>query len=98
MTCRSTAQSSLRLVMGIYFEHGNRWALKSRAYLFLSRDNSDLPKIAEEHLPIVKALESGDGRKAGAMLRRHCLTFAKEVMTLESPSSSSERNEARERN
>jgi len=59
-----------------------------RAYLFLTRDNRDLPKMAEEHLPIVKALESGDGRKAGALLRRHCLTFAKEVMTLESPSSS----------
>jgi DNA-binding GntR family transcriptional regulator len=68
-----------------------------RAYLFLTRDNSDLPKIAEEHPPILKALESGDGRKAGALLRRHCLTFAKEVMTLESPSSSPQKGGAGER-
>jgi hypothetical protein len=58
-----------------------------RACLFLTRDNSDPKKIAEEHLPIVKTLEAEDGRKAGALLRRHCLKFAKEVMTLESPSS-----------
>jgi DNA-binding GntR family transcriptional regulator len=66
-----------------------------RAYLFLTRDNRDLPKIAEEHLPMVKALESGDGRKAGALLRRHCLTFAKEVMALESPPSSPQKERGR---
>jgi DNA-binding GntR family transcriptional regulator len=68
-----------------------------RAYLFLTRDNSDLQKIAEEHPPIVQALEAGDGRKAGALLRRHCLAFAKEVMTLESPSSLPQKNGVGER-
>jgi DNA-binding GntR family transcriptional regulator len=58
-----------------------------RAYLFLTRDNSDLPKIAKEHVEMVEALEAGNGRKAGALLREHCLTFAQEVMSLESRSS-----------
>jgi DNA-binding GntR family transcriptional regulator len=52
-----------------------------RAYLFLTRDNSDLPQIAEEHVPIVEALKAGDGRKAGSLLRTHCFRFAKEIIT-----------------
>jgi DNA-binding GntR family transcriptional regulator len=59
----------------------NELGFEIRAYLFLTRDNSDLPQIAEEHVPIVEALEAGDGRKAGSLLRTHCFRFAKEIMT-----------------
>jgi DNA-binding GntR family transcriptional regulator len=54
-----------------------------RAYLFLTRDNRDLPEIAEEHVAMVEALNVGDGKKAGSLLRMHCFRFAKEVMSME---------------
>jgi DNA-binding FadR family transcriptional regulator len=54
-----------------------------RTYLFLTRDNRDLPEIAEEHVAMVEALNVGDGKKAGTLLRMHCFRFAKEVMSRE---------------
>ena len=44
---------------------------------------SDLPEIVESHQPIVDALERGQGREAGLLLRNHAETFLQFVKKAE---------------
>ena len=69
MTCRSIARSRLFIMMMC-----SRWdvlGLEIRTYLLLTRDNSEIRQIENEHIPVLEALEAGDGRKAGLLLRSH---------------------------
>jgi DNA-binding GntR family transcriptional regulator len=49
----------------------NSLAFEVRLHLWLSRSNIDLVSAQEPHWKIIDALEAGDGRCAGELLRRH---------------------------
>lgn len=51
-------------------------AFEVRTHLLLSRGKVDLLKAQEIHWQIIDALERGDGKRAGRLLRTHLLTFA----------------------
>jgi DNA-binding GntR family transcriptional regulator len=49
--------------------------LEVRTRIGLTRMTIDLVEVAESHLPIVEALERGDGDEAGRLLREHAERF-----------------------
>jgi DNA-binding GntR family transcriptional regulator len=49
--------------------------LEVRTRIGLNQLDLDLPAVAETHLPIVEALERGDGERAGSLLRAHAEMF-----------------------
>jgi DNA-binding GntR family transcriptional regulator len=51
-------------------------AFEVRTHLLLSRGKVDLIAAQEIHWQIIDALERGDGKRAGKLLRIHLLTFA----------------------
>ena len=50
-------------------------AFEVRLQLWLSRGKTDLVHVQEEHWNIIAALENGDGRQAGELLRKHVFDF-----------------------
>jgi DNA-binding GntR family transcriptional regulator len=50
-------------------------AFETRTPLTLTRDDLDWPAVAASHVPIVDALEAGDGALAGRLLEAHARTF-----------------------
>lgn len=46
-------------------------AFEVRLHLWLSRSNIDLVRAQEPHWTIIEALEAGDGKSAGELLRKH---------------------------
>jgi DNA-binding GntR family transcriptional regulator len=50
--------------------------LESRTRIGLSQREIDLSVAAETHVPIVEALERGDGETAGRLLQEHAETFS----------------------
>lgn len=49
--------------------------LEVRTRIGLNQLDLDLPAVAETHLPIIEALERGDGERAGSLLRAHAEMF-----------------------
>jgi DNA-binding GntR family transcriptional regulator len=50
-----------------------------RTRVFLASKEFDMVRIAQLHEPILEALEHGDGKRAGQLLREHSLGFAAQV-------------------
>jgi DNA-binding GntR family transcriptional regulator len=51
----------------------NSLAFEVRLQLWLSKRNVDLTTVQEPHWRIIEALEQGNGRRAGELLRKHIL-------------------------
>jgi DNA-binding GntR family transcriptional regulator len=56
----------------------NSLAFEVRLQWWLSKGNADLMSVQEPHWEIIEALELGDGRRAGELLRKHISHFASE--------------------
>ena len=77
------ARHDLEFHRGIVEAAGNKILLQTwdslgfdtRVRIMLARKNPDLPRFAHCHDPILDALELGDGRAAGRLLREHAESF-----------------------
>ncbi len=56
----------------------NSLAFEVRLQMWLMRGNIDLISVQEAHWEIIDALEVGDGKKGGTLLRKHVFTFPHE--------------------
>ena len=56
---------------------------------FVERTVPDIARLVKEHYDIIDALDSGNGQRAGRLLREHCLKNAKILRRSRSASSSS---------
>jgi DNA-binding GntR family transcriptional regulator len=53
----------------------NSLAFEVRLQMWLTRSNLDLTTVQQAHWKIIDALEQGDGKRAGELLRRHIFNF-----------------------
>jgi|ERR1700733_7484848 DNA-binding GntR family transcriptional regulator len=53
----------------------NSLAFEVRLQMWLIRSNIDLMTVQEAHWKIIDALEQGDGKRAGELLRKHIFNF-----------------------
>jgi DNA-binding GntR family transcriptional regulator len=64
----------------------NSLAFEVRLPLWLSRGNIDLITVQEAHWNIIDALEAGDGKRAGKLLRNHIYNFPTDTSSQAQPS------------
>jgi DNA-binding GntR family transcriptional regulator len=64
----------------------NSLAFEVRLPLWLSRSNIDLITVQEAHWNIIDALEAGDGKRAGKLLRKHIYNFPADTSSQAEPS------------
>jgi DNA-binding GntR family transcriptional regulator len=53
----------------------NSLAFEVRLQMWLMRSNMDLMVVQEAHWAIIDALEQGNGKRAGELLRKHIFNF-----------------------